>query len=73
MLSREQEMKLLENEIRDDERRLRSLERAPREGRWTRGDTEWIDACANQQTRIDLKRLRLGDLRLADLLEDELA
>ena len=73
MLSREQEMELLEHDIRDAERRLRSLERAPREGRWTRGDTEWIDACANQQTRIDVMRLHLGDLRLADLLEDELA
>ena len=73
MMSRTQEMEVLEHEIRDDERRLRSLERAPREGRWTRGDTEWIDACANQQTRINVMRLHLIGLRLADRLEDELA
>lgn len=73
MLSREQEMELLEQDIRDAERRLRSLERAPLEGRWTRGGTEWEDAVTNQQRRIDLLTIDLGYLRLADALEDELA
>jgi len=73
MLSREQEMELLEHDIRDAERRLRSLERAPREGRWTRGDTEWMDAVANANMRICRLELDLANLRLAEVLEGELA
>ena len=73
MLSREQEMELLEQDIRHMRARLRSLERAPSEGRWTRGDTEWMDACANMQLRVDILGMKLGHLRLADELEQELA
>ena len=73
MLSREQEMQLLEQDIRSLTARLRSIERAPKEGRWTRGDTEWMDACANMQLRIDILEMELGHLRLADALEQELA
>ena len=72
-MSREQEMELLEHDIRDAQRRLRSLERAPHEGRWTRGDTEWMDAVANANMRICRLELDLANLRLAEVLEEELA
>lgn len=73
MLSPEAEMELLEHDIRDAKRRLASLERAPCEGRWTRGDTEWLDACANANLRICRLELDLAQLRLAEVLEEELA
>ena len=73
MLSREQEMELLEHDIRDAQRRLRSLERAPHEGRWTQGGVEWMDAVANANMRIARLELDLANLRLAEVLEEELA
>ena len=73
MLSREQEIELLEHDIRDAQRRLRTLERAPHEGRWTLGGTEWMDAVANANMRICRLELDLANLRLAEVLEEELA
>lgn len=73
MLSRDQEIELLEQDIQDAERRLRSLERAPFEGRWTRGATDHMDACANQNMRLVRLNLDLADLQLAEALEEELA
>ena len=73
MLSREQEMELLEHDIRDAQRRLRTLERAPHEGRWALGGIEWMDAVANANMRIARLELDLVNLRLAEVLEEELA
>lgn len=51
-LAPESELELLHQERRQAETRLGSLERAPREGRWTRGETEWLDAVANLEQRL---------------------
>ena len=40
----EDERDALEDELGQARRRLHSLERAPREGRWTRSRTDWVDA-----------------------------
>lgn len=51
-LALEDELELLDHDIRAATRRLESIERAPYEGRWTRDAVGWEDACANQRQRI---------------------
>lgn len=43
MFSPEDELDVLHQELGQKRRRLESVERAPREGRWTRSDTDWVD------------------------------
>lgn len=60
MFTPEDELDELDIELGNARRRLHSLERAPFEGRWTRGVIEWEDACANQRQRITvLERQRM--------------
>jgi len=61
MFTPEDELDELHREIGAARRRLHSLERAPFEGRWTRGVIEWEDACANQRQRIQLLERQLRE------------
>jgi hypothetical protein len=56
MLDRDAELDELDRDIARIERELVSLERAPMERRWTRSQTDWMDACANKRQRIRVLR-----------------
>lgn len=53
----------IRDELATARHRLRSLERAPQEGRWTRDTVAWLDAVGNQEQRI---RLLESDLACHD-------
>jgi hypothetical protein len=58
----EDELDLLHEDLGKARRRLHSIERAPLEGRWTGGQTEWLDAVANQRARIRFLERELAHL-----------
>ena len=52
MFTPEDEIDELHRELGTARRRLDSIERAPKEGRWCRSKTDWLDAVETQRDRI---------------------
>jgi hypothetical protein len=65
----EDERDVLEDELGMARNRLHSLERAPREGRWTRSRTDWVDAVEMQRDKIARLEHDLAGV-IADLIAD---
>ena len=62
MFTPEDERDELERELGRARRNLHTLERAPMEGRWTRGPIEWGDAVRAAEVRIQVLERDLAQL-----------
>jgi hypothetical protein len=69
MLTPEDELDTLDQDLGAARRKLHSLETAPMEGRWTRNQTQWMDAIANQRDRIRVLE-REREAMIADLIAE---
>ena len=69
LFTNEDERDALEDELGQARRRLLSVERAPREGRWTRSRADWVDEMEMRRDKVARLEHDLAGV-IADLIAD---